>query len=97
MPQTVFAQNAVPPALICIAQHESEGNQFNSDGSVLKSSTDDYGIMQIHSSWLPLSKKFGLDILHNAKDNVTMGIYIYNVYGPEQWTTYKKYCVSDTS
>ncbi len=49
--------------------------------------------MQINlASWLKLSKKMGLDIVNKSEDNIAMGIWIYNVYGPEQWTTYKQYC-----
>jgi hypothetical protein len=91
MPHTAFASNAVPTALLCIVEHESGGKQFRSDGSPLVSPTDDYGVMQIHSSWLPLARKMGLDIVHNAQDNIEFGIWLANTHGLSQWTTYK-YC-----
>lgn len=82
-----------PPVLDCIVQHESGGRQFSADGSVLTSSTHDYGVMQINARWLSLSKAMGLDILNSEADNVTFGIYLYNKYGPTQWATYKHDCI----
>jgi hypothetical protein len=96
-PQNAFASNAVPPALICIVEHESGGQQFRPDGSPLVSPTGDYGVMQIHSSWLPLARRMGLDIVHNAKDNIEFGIWLANTHGLSQWTTYKDCKGDDTS
>jgi len=87
-----------PKVLDCIVQHESQGRQFNKDGSPLKSPTNDYGVMQIHDSWIPVAKSMGLDIVNNEKDNITFGIWLANTHGLKQWTTYSKYCKSgDTS
>lgn len=93
MPATVFAQNSIPPVLLCIVSHESGARQFNTDGSPLISPTDDVGFMQINiPSWLPLSKKMGLDIINNEADNIEFGIWLYSNYGVRQWTTYREYC-----
>jgi hypothetical protein len=92
-PQTAFASNQIPSALVCIVNAESGGRQFTSDGSPLISPTGDVGTMQLNlKTWLPLSQKMGLDIVHSEKDNITFGIYLYNKYGPTIWTTYKHYC-----
>ena len=87
--------NSVPPALVCIANAESGFNQFTSSGAPLESSTQDYGVFQIHKTWIPLAKSMGLDIVNSAQDNITFGIYLYNTRGPQIWSTYKKYCESD--
>lgn len=92
-PVNTFASNSVPPELLCIAQHESGMRQFTDSGAPLKSPTDDYGVMQIHSSWIPLATKMGLDIVHNAQDNIEFGIWLANTHGYSQWSTYK-YCKS---
>lgn len=87
-----------PAVLDCIVQHESGGQQFRPNGSVLVSPTHDYGIMQINHLWLPTAEGMGLDIIHSAKDNVEFGIWLYDKYGPTQWTTYRQYCIGgDTS
>ena len=98
-PQTVFASNQIPSTLVCIVNAESGNRQFTLDGSPLISPTGDIGAMQLNmATWLPLSKKMGLDILHSEKDNLTFGIYLYQKYGPTIWTTYRKYCAgNDTS
>jgi hypothetical protein len=92
-PQTAFASNQMPTALYCIVSHESNFTQFDKDGSPLISPTGDVGAMQLNmATWLPLSKKMNLDIVHSEKDNITFGIYLYQKYGPTIWTTYRRYC-----
>lgn len=87
-----------PAVLDCIVQHESGGKQFRADGSPLVSPTGDVGVMQIHlARWAPTAKTMGLDIIHSAKDNIEFGIWLYNKYGPTQWSTYKKYCLGNNS
>lgn len=88
-----------PKVLDCIVQYESGGRQFTSSGAPLISKTNDVGIMQINMpTWLPTAKKMGLDIINNPVDNIQLGIWIYNKYGPAPWTTYKQYCLGqDTS
>lgn len=72
-------------------QHESGGKQFTSNGLVLLSPTHDRGIMQINDSWIPTATKMGLD-LNKTKDNIEFGTWLYQKYGPTQWSTYKQYC-----
>lgn len=95
-PQTALA-NTLPSTLVCIVSNESDFRQFTANGSPLISPTNDVGIMQINeTTWLPLSKKMGLDIVNNAQDNVTFGVYLYNKYGPTIWTTYKRFCAGNS-
>lgn len=96
-PATAYASNTIPPTLLCIAQAESGDRQFTGSGAPLISSTGDVGALQLNmKTWLPLSKKMGLDIVNNAQDNVTFGIYLYNTRGPEIWTTYKRFCAGNS-
>lgn len=93
MPATVYAQNSIPPVLLCIVTHESGAQQFRADGSPLISPTDDVGFMQINiPAWLSTANRMGLDIIHSEADNIEFGIWLYNTRGVDQWTTYKKYC-----
>ncbi len=78
---------------MCIAQHESGIRQFTNNGDPLVSPTHDYGIMQINQVWLPLSRKMGLDVINNPKDNISFGVWLANTHGYSQWTTYKQYCL----
>lgn len=72
-------------------QHESGGEQFRPDGTVLVSPTHDRGVMQINDMWLPTAKKMGLN-LDTEKDNIQFGIWLAQTHGLSQWTTYRKYC-----
>ena len=87
-----------PTELLCIAQKESGMRQFNADGTPLISKTDDVGTLQLNiPTWEPLADKMGLDIEHNAQDNIEMGIYLFNKYGGKIWST-DTYCKgADTS
>jgi hypothetical protein len=89
MPQTAFASNIVPPTMLCIAEHESSVEQFTSTGQPLKSKTDDYGIFQIHESWIPTAKKMGLDVVNSPQDNIEFAIWLAQTHGYQQWSTYK--------
>lgn len=92
MPQTVFASNAVPPQLIAIAQCESGGKQFNADGTVVENPiTHDYGLFQIHESWLPTAKKMGLDVINSPMDNIEFALWLSNKDpGFTDWSASKK-------
>jgi hypothetical protein len=90
-PQTALASNQIPSELVCIADHESGMEQFTPSGKPLVSPTNDYGVMQIHYTWIPLAKKMGLDVVHNAQDNIEFGIWLFNTHGASQWTT-DQYC-----
>lgn len=85
------ANTPYPQVMDCIIQHESGGEQYSPNGSVLTSPTNDLGIFQINSTWLPLAKRMGLDIT-KEKDNVEFGVFLYQKYGPTIWATYKQYC-----
>ena len=75
--------------LLCIAEKESGGHQFDEHGDPLWSKTDDVGYMQIHATWIPKAKKMGLDVVNSEADNIKFGIYLYDKYGPTQWSTYR--------
>lgn len=96
MPQPVSP--VVPPVLLCIAQHESNFQQFTPAGYPLISPTSDVGIMQINlPTWGKKAKEMGLNIRENPSDNIAFGIWLYNTKGPSQWTTFHKYCAGNTS
>ena len=54
------------------------------NGEVLKSYTNDYGIMQINQLWLPEAKELGLDIF-KLEDNIKMGKHILDKQGYDAW------------
>ena len=54
------------------------------NGEVLKSHTNDYGIMQINQLWLPEAKELGLDIF-KLEDNIKMGKHILDKQGYDAW------------
>jgi hypothetical protein len=82
----------VPAELVCIIQHESGGNQFDSNGNPLISKTNDVGMGQLNlPTWGKLAKQQGLDIVNSATDNLEETIFLYNKYGGSIWTT-DKYC-----
>lgn len=81
-----------PAVLDCIVKYESGGQQFRKDGTPLWSPTHDVGVMQINQVHLKEAQHMGLDIVNNPKDNIEYGIWLYNTAGPNQWTTYRKYC-----
>jgi len=81
-----------PVIMVSISKCESGLMQFRKDGVVVKSPTDDYGVMQIHKPiWEKKSRELGLDIM-TIDGNIKMARHIYEVQGLTAWTTYKNGC-----
>lgn len=74
------------PLMWKIIKCESKFRQFDSKGNPLRSRTNDYGIAQIHATWIPVAKKMGLDIVHSADDNLLFAKHILKVQGHKAWT-----------
>lgn len=98
---TAHAQNPtasippVPPILIDIAHCESGWRQFNEDGSVLESSTTDYGYFQINSSHIKQASNLGYDIM-TTDGNIAYALYLYKEHGTNDWSA-SKGCWSKSS
>lgn len=91
--QQVALAFADTPRMVSVARCESRFHQFNSDGTPLHSKTDDWGLLQIHGTWIPLSKKMGLDIKHSAEDNIEFAKYILKTQGIKAWSCSRKAAV----
>ncbi len=78
------------PKMAKIAYCESGYKQFDSEGNVLKSKTNDYGLFQINSdTWDKKAKEIGLDYKNSSTDNIKMARYIYERQGIGAWTCAK--------
>ncbi len=78
------------PRMMDIIECESQFNQLNSRGKVLKSPTSDYGVMQINKIHVKEAKRLGLDIFTSVDDNIKMGRIIYEQQGLDAWTCNRK-------
>lgn len=86
-PKQLISEN-FPPRMMKIVQCES-GFKQEVKGRVLKSPTNDYGLMQINGSWIPKAKKLGYNIM-TLEGNVEMGKWIYkNAGGINNWSCNK--------
>ena len=72
--------------LVC----ESGLQHYRKDGSVLRSPTNDYGIMQINAkSHLKTARNLGYDIMDLA-DNIRYGMLLYRNEGLKPWVCARK-------
>ena len=79
--------------MIAIAQCESSLQQFQEDGTPVKSQTNDYGFLQINEYYNGSdAKRLGLDYKKSLHDNIKMAKYIYDKQGLKAWSTYKNGC-----
>lgn len=68
---------------------ESGFRQFDNDGRILRSKTDDVGITQINvDTWGLKAKELGLDI-YTPLGNVQMAKHILNIQGKKAWVCYQ--------
>ena len=90
-PKEMVAQAfADAPRMLDIIKCESGFRHFDKNGEVLRSYTDDVGIMQISEYyWLNESQKLGLNI-YDIKDNIKMARIIYQRQGLKSWVCNRK-------
>jgi len=74
------------PEMMKISLCESGDRQFSDDGSVLESSTSDFGYYQIHDSWDDKAKELGLDYKHSFTDNLAMAKIVLDAQGFNAWS-----------
>ena len=75
----------IPPDLKRVLKCESGMKHYNKDGTVLKSPTGDWGIMQINARYhLKAAKRLGYDIMKKA-DNIAYGMLLYKQRGLRPW------------
>lgn len=73
------------PTLQC----ESGLKQFNPDGTIITSRTNDVGIAQVNLKvWGKKAEELGYD-LTTTIGNLKMAKYVYTVQGPEAWVCYR--------
>lgn len=78
------------PHFYQIALCESSLRQWKDDGSVLVSSTTDYGILQINKVHEEEAKNLGIDFKDSIEANVKMAKVVYEKQGFEAWTCARK-------
>jgi len=78
--------------MLKIASCESGIRHFGASG-VIKSHTNDSGVFQINSIWIPTAEKMGLDIM-KPEDNIKMAVHIKEVQGLKAWVCYNKMLAS---
>ena len=79
------------PEMIKIAGCESGFRQFDDDGNVVVSPTNDFGLFQINfETWNEKAKELKLDYKNKIEDNMKMARYIYENSGLNSWVCYKK-------
>lgn len=72
--------------MVAVVKCESNFRQFDSDGTVLLSSTLDVGLFQINlKAHLKQSQKMGLDIINSMEDNYTYAKHLYDEQGETPW------------
>ena len=76
--------------MIKIAYCESGMRQFNKQGKVLTSPTNDRGLFQINQVWDQEAIRLKLDYQNNLIDNVKMAKHIFKTQGLEAWTCASK-------
>ncbi len=83
--KAVDAYFADIPIMITIADCESKFHQYDSSGSVLKSATDDLGVMQIN---VPAHQSEAAGMGYNladTTDNMAFARYLYEHQGTTPW------------
>ncbi len=86
--ERIFPENY--GTILTIAKCESNLRQFSDDGTVLTSSTKDFGTMQINERWLPVAESFGMDIKNNVDDNILFSKYLINKQGLGAYSASRK-------
>ena len=85
---TEYLGSDMLPVIAC----ESGFRQYNDDGSVLRSKTNDIGIAQIHINvWEEKAKELGYDI-YTPMGNILMAKYIKQVQGIKAWMALTSPC-----
>ncbi len=78
------------PTMLKIAVCESRLRQYDSEGAVIKSHTDDVGIFQVNPVWFGTLEKAGIDPL-TSEGNVKAARLIYDAQGIKAWNS-SKHC-----
>ena len=78
-----------PSVLVAIAECESGMQQFNSNGTVVRSKTHDLGLFQINLSHKKEAESMGYDIM-TPEGNTAYAIYLYNTQGTSPWNSSKR-------
>jgi len=80
----------VQKRFLAVVECESNFKQFEKDGTVRTSSTNDIGIMQINKkTWGAEALKRGIDI-YTTKGNIEMARIVYKQQGIEAWVCASK-------
>ena len=79
----------LPEELLPIAYCESR-LIHDRNGKITKSSTKDYGLLQINHTWIPHAKKLGYDIFER-EGNIKFGKYLLEQNGLSDWRA-SKHC-----
>ena len=88
-PKTLYSQIG-DLRLYEIAKCESGLRQFRSDGSVVRSHTNDVGILQINVPvWGREAQRLGYDI-YSLEGNIRMAHYVLKVQGYSAWVCNRK-------
>jgi len=83
--RAVFPED--PNRFVAIAICESSLEQ-NKDGKVVENPvTKDYGLFQIHYTWIPTAESMGLNIEGSVYDNIEFARYLYDTYGIKPWSS----------
>ena len=75
----------IPSEMLRIAECESNSKQFNNDGSVLISPTNDVGLFQLNihshkSNW----ERLGIDV-YTLEGNIKYAMLLYEESGTKHW------------
>lgn len=76
--------------MVKIAHCESGTRHFTKSGEVIRSHTNDVGIMQINvATWEKTADQMGIDI-YSLDGNIEMAKHVLKVQGKTAWVCYKK-------
>lgn len=85
---TTLISQYLPPEMMPVLNCESHFRQWDENGHILTSSTDDIGIAQINvKTWAKKAKELGYDI-YTTEGNLQMARYILNNAGIKSWSCY---------
>ena len=86
----ILPQIQIPPDLARVLVCESGLKHYDSKGNVLRSFTNDIGIMQINlKAHLEEAQKLGYN-LWNKEDNIAYGLRLYRQFGLKPWVCSRK-------